>query len=437
MSKGGNMNLLKNPAKESSAEQACLGSCLIDKDAFMTTAETIVIKDFSSLQHQCIYETMLELLNEKVAVDSVTLTSRLQMNGNLPTAGHVTYLTELVNSVPTVKNIEHYISLIKHASRRRKQYELLTEVEQGNMEIENAITEFEKLGDNEVKEETFQSILEATMIDTMKGTEFTFGIEALNKHLGGLDKGELLTIGGYTSQAKSGLAIQMAINQAIKGRSVLFLSTEMLSAEIGRRILGNMGSVNIMDLRKGLLSAEEREELEFITREIGERWNINIKKIYGINDISKYVRKYNPELLFVDYVQNLSGETDYNTATRNIKMLQSITLQNELGTICVSQLNRNKEEIREPRLSDLRDTGRIEECSNIVLFLYWKDRLKQANKQRFGGEDPVEIEILISKNRDGSIGRTNVHFYPEYARIEDVLGKEYQQNMDYHDKGDK
>jgi len=428
------MNLLKNFMQETSAEQACLGSCLIDKDAFLVTAETLTQKDFGKSEHQCIFGYMLDLLKEGMSLDVVTLTSKLRSDDNLEAIGGVIYLTQLINSVPTIKNIEHYISLIKHASRKKKQYELLTKVEQGKMEIEDAMTELGKLGDSEVKEETFQAILEATMTDTIKGTEFTFGIEALNKHLGGLDKGELLTIGGYTSQAKSGLAVQMAIDQAIKGRKVLFLSTEMLPAEIGRRILGNMGSVNIMDLRKGLLSAEEREELEFIARQIGEQWDINIKKIYDINDISKYVRKYDPELLFVDYIQNLSGETDYNTATRNIKLLQSITLQNELGTICVSQLSRNKEEIREPRLVDLRDSGRIEECSNIVLFLYWKDRLQQANKQRFGGEKPEEIEILISKNRDGSIGRTKVHFFPEYSRIEDVSGREYQQSMDYHDK---
>ena len=418
------------------AERACLGSCLIDKSAFIETAETLIQGDFCKKEHQCIFGYMADLLKEGISLDLITLTSKLKSDENLEAIGGIEYLTTLVNSVPTSNNIEHYNNLILEASLKRKQYELLTEVENGRKDIEKAMTELGELSRNEVKEETFQSILETTMMDTLKGTEHTFAISALNKYLGGLDKGELLTIGGYTSQGKSDLAIQLAIDFAIKGKKVLFLSTEMLSAEIGRRILGNMGSVNVMDLRKGLISAKEREELEFITREIGEQWDINIKKIYDIEDVNKYVRKYDPELLVLDYIQNLSGE-DYRETTRNIKILQACTMKYELGTICVSQLNRNKEEIREPRLTDLRDTGRIEEVSNMVLFLYWKNRLKQENKQRFGGEKPEEIEILISKNRDGTIGRTPVHFYPEYARFEDVLGREYQQEMDYHDRSEK
>lgn len=418
------------------AERACLGSCLLDKNAFIETAENLIQEDFYKSEHQCIFGYMIDLLKEGISIDLITLTSKLNSDDNLEAIGGVTYLTNLVNSVPTVANIEHYNNLILKASLERKQLNLLIAVENGKMDIEKAMSELGELSKNEVKEETFQSILETTMMDTLKGTEHAFAISALNKYLGGLDKGELLTIGGYTSQGKSDLAIQLAIDFAIKKKKILFLSTEMLPAEIGRRILGNMGSINVMDLRKGLINKTEREELEFITREIGEQWDINIKKIYDIDDVNKYVRKYNPELLFLDYIQNLSGE-DYRETTRNIKILQACTMRHELATICVSQLNRNKDEMREPRLTDLRDTGRIEEVSNMVLFLYWKDRLKQENKQRFGGEAPEEIEILISKNRDGTIGRTPVHFYPEYARFEDVLGREYQQNMDYHDKGEK
>lgn len=429
------MELGKNLAQVISAEQACLGSCLMDEDAFFTTAESLVPKDFFKVEHRIIYETMLKMLKKTVGIDLITLTEKLKEADLLEKIGEVTYLTHLINSVPTVKNIKHYNALIQNAFLKREQYNLLTAVDGGQISIDDALLELEILGERHIEDETFQAILENTMLNTLKGTEYKFSIPILNKHLGGLDKGELLTIGGYTSQAKSGLAIQLAIDFAIQGKNVLFLSTEMLSAEVGRRILGNMGSVNIMDLRKGMISPDETESLEFIAREIGKKWNMNIKKIYEIEDVANNVRKYKPDILFVDYIQNLSGE-DYNTATRNIKILQSITIQHELGTVCVSQLNRNKDDIREPKLSDLRDTGRIEECSNMVLFIYWKERLQQKNKQRFGGEPPEKIEILISKNRDGSIGRAPVHFYPEYARIEDVLGKEYQQNMDYHDKGD-
>ena len=423
---------LKDVAQDISAEQACLGSCLIDKNAFITAVETLRPNDFYKEEHILIYQVMLKMLQQNINVDLVTLTAKLKEDNNFETVGGVIYLLHLVNSVPTSKNIENYIALIQKTALKRAQYKVLCDVESGNVEIESGLAKLEEIGSMKVKEETFQVVLENTLLNTLRGTEWNFGIQSFNKYLGGLDKGELMTIGGYTSQGKSDLAIQIAINQAIKGHGVLFLSTEMLPAEIGRRILGNVTSVKVMDLRKGMLTESERERLEDKAKEIGTKWNMNIKKIYSIDDVRKYTRKYEPELLFVDYIQNLSGDTDYKTATRNIKELQAITMQHELGTICVSQLNRNNQEVREPRLSDLRDTGRIEECSNMVAFMYWEDRLKQVNIQRAGGEPPEEPVVLILKNRDGTIGRFPVHFYPEYARIDDVMtgDEDGQQAMD-------
>lgn len=423
--------------KNIEAEQAVLGSCLVDETALEATAETLLPKDFYETKHKNLYKTILKLLSNNITVDIVTVSSEYS-NGNLESQiGGIGYMTKIINSVPTVKNIEHYISLVKKCFIKREQKNLLTAVEDGQIEIDGAISELEKLNISAIPEETFSMILENTLLNTLKGTEWTFGIQTFNKYLGGLDKGELLTIGGYTSQGKSDLAIQMAINQAKRGHKVLFLSTEMLTPEIGRRILSNMTSVRVMDLRKGLLSEDEREELELCSHEIGKSWKMNMKKIFSIEDVTKYVRKYKPELLFLDYIQNLSGEEDYKSATRNIKILQEVTRRYELGTVCVSQLNRNNkngdEITREPRLSDLRNTGRIEECSNMVMFVYWKDRLLQKNIARQGGEPPEEPEVLILKNRDGTIGRFPVHFYPEYARVCDVLEEEYQQEMDYHD----
>jgi len=419
--------------KELESEHACLGSCLLDKNCFILTMESLLPNDFYNNNNKEIFTIMLKMFKKDLAIDLVTLTSECGKTDKLINLGGVTYLTNLINSVPTIQNIEHYISLIKKASAKRKQKQLLSEVVAGNKTIEQAMTELEELGDSQIKEETFQKILESTLTDTLKGTEHQFSIDALNKYLGGFDKGELLTIGGFTSQGKSDLAIQLAIDFCIKQKRVLFLSTEMLAQEIGRRLLGNLGNVRVMDLRKGLISSTERTLLEDISKKIGKSWNFNIKKIYEIDDVGKYVRKYEPEILVLDYIQNLSGE-DYKMATRNIKYLQSITMSKEISTICVSQLNRGEKEIREPRLSDLRDTGRIEEVSNMVLFLYWKERLQLKNNSRVGGEPPEEVELLISKNRDGTIGRTKLHFYPEFARFEDPLGREYQQYMDWEEK---
>ena len=411
------------------AEQSCLGAAMLDKAAFLYVMENLVTDNFGDRIHKIIFKSMKKLLKNNMECDIVTLTESTDVATLIEDYGGLSYIVEITSNVPNLNNIEHYVGLVKSAYVKRNKKELLVSVESGKKTIDEALLELETIEECTVEEETFQKILETTLNYTLKGTEHKFSIPALNKYLGGFDKGELLTIGGYTSQGKSGLAIQLAIDFCLKGKKVLFLSTEMLAEEIGRRILGNISSINVMDLRKGMISPDEREALEYTSKKIGQNWKLNIKKIYEIEDAGKYVRKYEPEILILDYIQNLSGE-DYKIATRNIKYLQTLTLNKEIATICLSQLNRNKEDVREPRLTDLRDTGRIEEVSNMVIFLYWKERLQQKNQTRLGGEEPEEIEILVSKNRDGTIGRFKMHFYPEFSKFEDVHGEEYQAHQE-------
>ncbi len=411
------------------AEQSCLGAAMLDKAAFLYVMENLVTDNFGDRIHKIIFKSMKKLLKNNMECDIVTLTESTDVATLIEDYGGLSYIVEITSNVPNLNNIEHYVGLVKSAYVKRNKKELLVSVESGKKTIDEALLELETIEECNVEEETFQKILETTLNYTLKGTEHKFSIPALNKYLGGFDKGELLTIGGYTSQGKSGLAIQLAIDFCLKGKKVLFLSTEMLAEEIGRRILGNISSINVMDLRKGMISPDEREALEYTSKKIGQNWKLNIKKIYEIEDAGKYVRKYEPEILILDYIQNLSGE-DYKIATRNIKYLQTLTLNKEIATICLSQLNRNKEDVREPRLTDLRDTGRIEEVSNMVIFLYWKERLQQKNQTRLGGEEPEEIEILVSKNRDGTIGRFKMHFYPEFSKFEDVHGEEYQAHQE-------
>ncbi|MCK4576819.1 hypothetical protein KAU34_10455 [candidate division WOR-3 bacterium] len=419
---------LKDLPQEINAEQACLGSCLLDETAFSITVETLVQRDFYKTEHQCIFGYMLDLLKQGVSLDLITLTSSLKFDNNLEAIGGVTYLTQLINAVPTPKNVEHYIALIQKASLKRAQRRLLSDVESGKLEIDNALAKLEALNQINIKEETLQMLLEKTLMEVTKGTEFTFGIDGLNKHIGGLDRGELLTIGGWTSQCKSVLGMQMAINQCKEGKNVLFLSTEMTPQEVSRRLLGNLELIPIMRIRKNELTDEETNRMKARAKEISGAWKLNIKKVFSMDDASKYIRKYKPDFLVFDYLQNL-GEQDYASTSRNIIELQRLTLQNMLGTVCLSQFNRNNEEIREPRLSDLRQSGRIEECSNIVLLLYWKERLQMINPERYGGEEPEEIKLLISKNRDGTIGRIGVNLYAEYARIEQIPTMQYQPSL--------
>ena len=404
------------------AEQATLGSCLLSREALIQTYESLKVEDFSSTKHQKIFQAISEMVEGNVAVDLITLTERLQSKGMLEKIGGITYLTQSINSVPTVANIEHYNSLVKKHSNQEKILTVLQNLKMDNIAVVDALEEISRIPIIEVKEETLKTLLKNTLLISSEGVAHKFKIQAFNHYLGGVDKGEIVTIGGFTSQGKTSLAVQLALDfiDIDEEKRVLYLTSEMTPLETGRRILANLMPKNLMDFRKGIFEPEEIKALNSIADIVGEHWNLNIKKIFDIAGIKKYISKYKPDIVFIDYLQNLDRRTarsDYERVTGNIRDLQGLTLETEISTFVLSQLSRNKETIREPKITELRDSGRIEECSNMILLVYWESRLKLLNTMRRGGETPEKLEISIVKNRDGTIGRLTLNFEPEYCRV--------------------
>jgi len=414
-----------------SAEQASLGSMILSPGAVHDSAESLEPNDYYKASHSKIYQTILNLFNKNEAVDLVTLSEELNNRNELMDIGGITYLTQLVNSVPTPENIEFYNQIIRKKSNQRKILVILEKLKIGGLDTQGALREISLIPVIELKEENLKTLLKNTLKISARGVAHRFKIGYLNRYLGGVDKGEIITIGGFTSQGKTSFAIQLAIDfiDIYEEKRVLYLSSEMTSLEISRRLLSNLMPKNIMDFRKGRFDEGEEEALDSIATIVGDHWNLNIKKVFDTKDIGKYIHKYNPEIVFMDYLQNLDrkgAQTDYQKVTGNIKDLQTITLSREITTFVLSQLSRSKDSTRKPRLSDLRDSGRIEEVSNIVLFVYWKERMQQKVKMRNGGESPEELEIIIAKNRDGTIGGKMLDFYPEYCQIKERKPKEYE-----------
>ena len=415
-----------------SAEQASLGSMLISPKAVYASVESLEPDDYYKTSHSRIYRVILELFNKNVAVDLVTLTEELQNKNELIDIGGITYLTQLVNSVPTPENIEFYNRIIKEKSNQRKILFILEELKLEKIDTQKALEKISLIPIIEIKEENLKTLLKNTLKMSAKGTAHRFKIAYLNRYLGGVDKGEIITIGGFTSQGKTSLAIQLAIDfiDTDEEKRILYLSSEMTTLEISRRLLSNLMPKNIMDFRKGRFEEGEREALDSIAEIVGDRWNLNIKKVFDISDIRKYIHKYDPEIIFIDYLQNLDrkgAQTDYQRVTGNIKDIHAITLSREIATFVLSQLSRgSKDSIRKPRLSDLRDSGRIEEVSPMVIFVYWEERMQQKVEMRKGGEPPEKLEIIIAKNRDGTIGKKVLDFYPEYCQVKERKQKEYE-----------
>ncbi len=402
-------------------EQACLGNCLIDKEAMNKSFEDLKPDDFYITAHKVLFQNMTDLIRQSTAVDLITLSDHLKDKNLLHDTGGVTYLTQLMETVPVAGNIDYYIKIIKQKSNQRKIYLILEKLKGGEIEIGQALDEISKIPVIEVAEEDLKTLLKNTLLSASMGVAHKFSIPLLNKYLGGIDKGEIATIGAYTSQGKTSLSCQLAIDFAKTGeKRVLYCTSEMTTQEISRRILANQMPKNIMEFREGYFKEGERKAMDDLAEVIGDSWKLDIRKVSNVEDVKRYIRKYNSDIVFVDYLQNLErrgAKSDYERVTNNIKDLQSIALEKEISIFVVSQLSRDKTEIREPRINDLRDSGRIEECSNIVMLLYWKSRIKLENKTRSGGEEPEVIEVRIVKNRDGTIGKLSMDFEPEYARI--------------------
>lgn len=412
------------------AETATLSCCLYDDISMNIAFENLKVEDFYFTKHQTIFKCMSELVRQNTPVNSITLGEELTKTNKLSEVGGYTYLTTLETTVPINRNIEAFNDIILDYSKRRKIWEYLELAKEGKIEIEEAVTKITTLPDYKVDETTLEILLTNTIENATKGVAHKFKLKEFNKYLGGVDKGELITIGGYTSSGKTSLAVALAIDFSSNEKNVLYLSAEMTEQETARRILANLLPINVKDLRKGNIQRQKRA-LEDLSRIIAQEWKFNVKRIYNVSDISKYIRKYKPEIVFIDYLQNLTRDgarSDYERVTGNIRDIFEITRKNDITTFCLSQFNREKKEIREPRLSDLRDSGRIEEISNIVILTYWEDRIREKVTDREEGDPPETIKIKISKNRDGAIGNFNLKFKPEYCQFFDE--EKYDQRPD-------
>jgi len=410
------------------SEQASLGSMLLDKEAVMATIGFLKTEDFYPEKHQIIYGCILDLFNKNQAVDIATLTEELHKEKMLEKVGGVTYLTHLTNSVPTAANIRYYNQIIKEKAVLRNTIFRLNKVCDLCFEDKDPKLILEKVQNIAIKilpeeeEKSLGELLKHTLISSSQGVKYRFKLKSINKVLGGVDICEIITIGGYTSQGKTSLALQLCKDFCEQGLRVLYCTSEMSDQETSRRLLANLQEKNIMDFRKGLFTPIEKESLQELADLMAYTWRLQIKEVFSMSDIKKYVYKYEPDTLFIDYLQNLSrkeDKNDYQKVTHDMQDIQILTRDKKITTFVLSQLSRNKEDIRKPRLSDLRDSGAIEEKSNIVLFVYWEDRLKQEVEPRTGNEPPEKMEIVVAKNRDGTIGTVYLDYYPEFCKLSD------------------
>lgn len=428
---------LRIPPQDLEAEKAFLGSLLLSPDSFFEVVNIITKNDFYSEKHKIIFETILELVNKKDPIDLLTVSSRLREKKEIDQIGGVEYLSNLLSVVGSASNILYYAEIIKKKSTLRK---LITA---SNHIGEFAFKEEEEL-DN-ILEEAQRKIFEitsglntqsniASMKDLGEETINRFihlaenqhevrgvpsGFRDLDNKLSGFQKSDLIILAARPSVGKTSLALDLARNAAVKnGVPTVIFSLEMSKQQLVDRMLSAEAQVDGWKLRTGKLNMEE--EISRLQEGMHKLMQAPIfvddKPANTAMNMRSVLRKVSHEkqigLVIVDYLQLMGTSKSYdnmvNQVTEISRSLKGLAKEFNVPVIALSQLSRAVESRGgKPRLSDLRDSGSIEQDADVVMLIHREDKYGE-NKENADRKNIVEI--LIEKHRNGPTGIVELYF---------------------------
>jgi replicative DNA helicase len=429
---------LKVPPQNIEAERSVLGSLMLDKDAIIKVANLIRIGDFYKDDHNMIYEAMVELYEKREPIDVLSLSNRLEEKNQLDKVGGSSYLTSLVNSVPSSSNVEHYAKVVQKKSTLRKLITASGEItEMGYKEsedVEKILDEAEQklfsVSQKYIKQDfvSIKSILESAFnrIDELhKGDHKLRGVPCgfpdLDNLLAGFQKSDLVIIAARPSIGKTSLALDLARQIAVQQKvPVGIFSLEMSSDQLIDRMLAAQSGVDLWRLRTGRLKSEDGDD-DF--QKIGEAMGILSEAPIFIDDAGssnvmemrtmarRLQSEHNVGVIIVDYLQLMEGRSSggdnrVNEISEISRALKQLARELNIPIIALSQLSRAVESRSPqiPKLSDLRESGSIEQDADIVIFLYREDREKPDTPNK------NIIELHIAKHRNGPVGKISLYF---------------------------
>ncbi len=428
------------PPQDIEAESSCLASILLSKDALNKITGVLEADDFYLDKHRIIYETILELERRNSPVDLLTLKQRLSDKNLFDSVGGDSALIELYRSVSTSTNAEFYANRIKELSIRRKIIFVSTEVIE---KCYDKSKDTEELID-EVESEIFKATerrttsdfvsIESVMEETMRDIHILYeakkpitgtatGFNDLDYLLTGLHESELLIIASRPSMGKTSLALNIANNIALKEKKpVLFFSLEMPATQLGMRLLCIETMIDSQKVRTGRFSSDELRKLTEVSERfvhspiyIDDTPNINV---FQVRSKARRMTQQKGSLgvIIVDYLQLITGTRglDRHLQIAEItRSLKQIARELAVPVIALSQLSRAVETRTDqrPQLSDLRESGAIEQDADIVLFIYREDRV-YPDTERKG-----IAELIIAKQRNGPIGSVDLLFWEQHTRF--------------------
>lgn len=438
------------PPQNIEAEQAVLGSVFLDAESIIEAMEYIDTTDFYRRSHQLIFEAMITLNDRNEAIDLITVKDHLENLNLIEDVGGLSYLSDLALAVPTAANIVYYAKIVEEKSLLRTLIQTATEiVTQGfaqGQEVESILDEAEQkifqvsekrnrsgfLSISEVLNTTFAEIDRLSQQDE-EITGLPTGYHALDKMTAGLQPEELIILAARPAVGKTAFALNIAQNVGTKtDKAVAIFSLEMGASSLVNRMLCAEGTIDASHLRTGQLSEEEWSSLIMAMGSLSKA-SIYIDDTPGIkiSEIRAKCRKLAQEkgnlgLILIDYLQLIEGtgrENRQQEVSEISRQLKKLAKELKVPVIALSQLSRGVEQRQDKRpvLSDIRESGSIEQDADIVAFLYrddyYRDEEGEDSQPSQEQEDNNIIEVIIEKNRSGARGTVELLFIKEYNKF--------------------
>jgi replicative DNA helicase len=454
---GSGMDRLLTPPHSIEAEQAVLGGLLLDTQAWDQVGDSVTAEDFYRPDHRLIFDSISELVAESKAIDVVTVSERLERLGKLADVGGLAYLSTLVRDTPTAANSRAYAQIVRERSLMRSLIsagnaivssvysdEGLSARELVN-QAEARVFEIAERGAGRTEgPRSVRSMLPALIDqidewhsnpDSLRGTPS--GFTDFDRMTGVLRGGDLVIVAGRPGMGKTTLAINIgenvALDQKVRG-TVLIFSMEMPTEQLMTRMLSSVGCVPLHDIRSGRISDQDWARISSATSQLQEaRLYIDDQPALTPTDLRARARRVKREhglhLVIVDYLQlmQVSG-TKENRATEISEIsrgLKALAKELDVPVIALSQLNRSVEqrEGKKPVMSDLRESGAIEQDADMILFIY-REEYYDKNSPRKG-----EADVDLAKHRNGETGHFVLTFQGKYTRFTNHMPEAYAEGV--------
>lgn len=430
------------PPQNIEAEQAVIGAILIHGDALITAMERITSDDFYRGSHQRIFEAIVELAEAQEPIDLITLTALLQNKQQLEEIGGVTYLSELANSVPTAANIDYYAAIVEEKSMLRRLIRTATQiVSDGYANEDNVgmmLSDAEKkiLEISQRRSSTGFVVIRDVLMEVFEKVEQLYsnkggstgipsGFIDLDKMTSGFQRSDLIILAARPSVGKTAFALNVAQNVGVRAKeTVAIFSLEMGAAQLVQRMVCAEANVDANRMRTGNLEGDDWEKLTMAIGALSEA-NVYIDDTPTITvaDIRAKCRRLQQEkglgMILIDYLQLIAGRGGKGGDNRQQEVseisrtLKQIARELNVPVIALSQLSRGVEQRQDkrPMMSDLRESGSIEQDADIVAFLYRDDYYdKESEKKNI-------IEIIIAKQRNGPVGTVELAFLKQFNKF--------------------